>query len=63
MSATVTASSRVTATAQTIGADVQAVTAASSLMMQAVIVPGDRTKEGQLIEAVTVPWFEIVKPL
>jgi restriction system protein len=63
MSATVTASARVTATALTIDADVQAVTAASSLMMQAVIVPGDRTKEGQLIEAVTVPWFEIIKLL
>ena len=31
------------------------------LLMQAVIVPGDKTKEGQLIEAVALPWFEIVK--
>jgi len=31
--------------------------------MQAVIVPGNRTLEGQQIEAVTVPWFEIVELL
>lgn len=34
-----------------------------SLLMQAVIVPGDRTPEGQLVEAVTVPWFEIIELL
>jgi len=34
-----------------------------SLLMQAVIVPGNRTPEGQQIEAVTVPWFEIVELL
>ncbi|HTO63044.1 MAG TPA: hypothetical protein VMM15_17485 [Bradyrhizobium sp.] len=42
-------------------ADVKAVVTASSLLMQAVIVPADKTKEGRLIEAVTLPWFEIVK--
>src|SRR6266567_5840989 len=34
-----------------------------SLLMQAVIVPGDRTPEGQLVEAVTVPWVEIIELL
>ena len=34
-----------------------------SLLMKAVIVPGDRTPEGQLVEAVTVPWFEIIELL
>src|SRR5215467_14325759 len=31
-----------------------------SILLQAVIVPGERTPEGQLVEAVTVPWFEII---
>jgi restriction system protein len=31
------------------------------LLLQAVIIPGDKTAEGQLIEAVTIPWFEIVE--
>ena len=34
-----------------------------SLLMKAVIVPGDRTPEGQLVEAVTLPWFEIIELL
>src|SRR5262245_11862948 len=34
--------------------------ARAQLLMQAVIVPGARTSEGRLIEAVTIPWFEIV---
>jgi restriction system protein len=35
----------------------------ASLLMKAVIVPGDRTSEGQLVEAVTLPWFEIIELL
>ncbi len=58
-----TASSVVTASAQVGLPDLRAVTATSSLVIQAVIVPGDRTNEGQLIEAVTVPWFEIIRLL
>jgi restriction system protein len=34
---------------------------APGLLLQAVIVPGDKTTEGQLIEAVAIPWFEILK--
>ena len=34
-----------------------------SLLMQAVIIPGPKVSEGKLIEAVAVPWFEIVKLL
>jgi restriction system protein len=33
----------------------------AELLMQAVVVPGDETKEGTLIEAVAVPWFELIK--
>jgi restriction system protein len=35
----------------------------ADLLLQAVIVPGERTNEGQLIEAVAIPWFEIIKAL
>jgi len=31
-----------------------------SLLLQTVIVPGAKTSEGQLIEAVTIPWFEMI---
>jgi restriction system protein len=33
---------------------------APSLLLQTVIVAGDRTNEGRLIEAVTLPWFDII---
>jgi restriction system protein len=33
---------------------------AYDLLLQAVIVPGDKTDEGRLIEAVTIPWFDII---
>jgi restriction system protein len=32
----------------------------ATLLLQAVIVPGAKTGEGQLIVAVTLPWFEII---
>jgi restriction system protein len=35
-------------------------TAIPSLLLQTVIVPGPRTNEGTLIEAVAVPWFDII---
>src|SRR5258708_3565822 len=31
------------------------------VLLQAIIVVGDRTKEGQLVRAVAVPWFEIIR--
>jgi restriction system protein len=34
-----------------------------SLLLQAVIIPASKTVEGQLIEAVTLPWFEIIEML
>jgi restriction system protein len=34
-----------------------------NLLLQTVIVPGAKTDEGQLIEAVALPWFEIVELL
>jgi len=36
---------------------------AVSLLLQTVIIPAGKTSEGQLIEAVAVPWFEIVELL
>ena len=36
---------------------------APPLLLQAVIIPGDETAEGQLIESVALPWFEILKLL
>lgn len=35
----------------------------AQLLLQAVIVPGARTDEGRLIEAVTIPWFDIIASL
>jgi restriction system protein len=32
-----------------------------TLLLQMVVEPGERTAEGQIIEAVTIPWFEIIK--
>jgi hypothetical protein len=32
----------------------------AQLLLQAVIRPGERTDEGKLIEAVTLPWFDII---
>ena len=29
-------------------------------LLQAIVVPGEKTTEGQIIEAVTLPWFEII---
>ena len=34
-----------------------------SLLLQTVIVPGTRTNEGTLIEAVALPWFDIIELL
>jgi restriction system protein len=34
-----------------------------NLLLQTVIAPGIKTNEGQLIEAVAVPWFEIIELL
>jgi len=33
----------------------------TSLLLQSVIVPGAKTDEGQLIEAVSLPWFKIIE--
>jgi restriction system protein len=35
-------------------------TATPGLLLQTVIVPGAQTNQGTLIEAVTVPWFDII---
>lgn len=34
-----------------------------SLLLQAVIIPGDKINEGQLVQAVAIPWFEIIELL
>ena len=36
---------------------------ATCLLLQALIVPGAKTDEGQLIEAVALPWFKIIESL
>ena len=33
------------------------------ILLQAVVILGDKTAEGQLVRAVAVPWFEIVREL
>jgi restriction system protein len=32
-----------------------------SIVLQTVVVPGEKTNAGQLIEAVTIPWFELIR--
>jgi restriction system protein len=32
----------------------------AQLLLQAVVVPGERTDEGKIIEAVAIPWFDII---
>ena len=34
-----------------------------SLILQAVVIPGEKSEEGQIVRAVAIPWFEIVKVL
>lgn len=51
-----------TASAAVLGT-VQSIRAISDLLLQAVIVPGDKTAEGRLIEAVAIPWFDIIELL
>lgn len=34
-----------------------------SILLQAVLIPGEKTTEGQLVEAVALPWFEIIELL
>jgi len=35
----------------------------SGVLLQALVIPGDKTNEGQLIQAAAVPWFKIVDML
>ncbi len=35
----------------------------ANLLLQTVVIPGEKTYEGQLIQAVTIPWGEIIKLL
>jgi restriction system protein len=41
-------------------ADISSFDEAPSILLQTIIVIGDKTKEGQLIEAVTIPWYDII---
>ena len=40
--------------------EVRAVANVASLLMQGLITPGSKTGEGKLIEAVALPWFDII---
>ena len=55
MEARIQVEARVSATLST--------TSPSNLVLQMVVVPGERVEEGRLIEAVTLPWFEIIERL
>jgi restriction system protein len=44
----------------TITANPQSLPSVSELLLQTVIVAGDKTHEGTLIQAVAIPWFEII---
>ena len=52
-----------TATLELISARVPPIRAVSDLLLQAVIVFGDKTAEGRLIEAVALPWLDIIASL
>jgi restriction system protein len=43
-----------------VSANVQSIRAISDLLLQAVTVLGDKTAEGRLIEAIAIPWFDII---
>jgi restriction system protein len=48
------------ASAGVISGNMRSVAGISDLLLQAVVVSGDRTDEGRLIEAVAIPWFDII---
>jgi hypothetical protein len=45
----------------TVSAEVLTVSSVASLLMKAVVVAGSKTSEGKLIEAVALPWFDIIE--
>jgi restriction system protein len=51
------------ASAGELSRSVQSIGAVLDLLLQAVIVPGDKTAEGTLVEAVAIPWFDIIELL
>jgi restriction system protein len=58
--ASIAVESLVSVSASVISGSIQSITAVSDLVLQAVVVAGDKTAEGRLIEAVAFPWFEII---
>ena len=34
-----------------------------NLLLQTIIIPGEKTHEGRLVEAVSIPWFDIIELL
>jgi len=60
VSASMTASVEITASAEVTLGNVKSITAIAELLLQAVIVPGDKVASGRLIEAVAIPWFDII---
>src|SRR5271157_953867 len=55
--------SMATASPEVIIGSTPSISPLSELLLQAVIVPGDRTAEGRLIAAVAIPWFDIIELL
>ena len=35
----------------------------ADLLLQTVIIAGEKTEEGRLVEAVSIPWFDIIEPV
>jgi restriction system protein len=60
VTANIVMDSLVSVSTAVISGNIQSIAAVSDLLLQAVIVPGDRTAEGKLIEAVAFPWFYII---
>ena len=54
---------RETADAAVISGTVHSIAAVSDLLLQAIVVPGEKTAEGTLIQAVAIPWFDIIEKL
>jgi restriction system protein len=46
-----------------IAADQRSLPPSVGLVLKAIIIPGEKTDEGTLVEAVALPWFEIIKYL
>lgn len=54
---------RLTFSIPTIKISAQGTVSWPNILLRTVVIPGEKTTEGQIIEAVTLPWFDIVELL